>query len=357
MRPLAAALAVLAATQGGRFELRGVPRMHERPIGDLVDALRPLGCRIDDLGQAATRRCAWRPAGGALATGRADPRARRRVQPVPHRPAAGAAAGRPASSDVVIEVDGELISKPYIEITLNLLARFGIAVQREGWQRFTIPQGSRYRSPGSVHVEGDASSASLLHRRWAPSPPAGAPVRIEGVGSDSIQGDIRFVEAARAMGAAGQRGPNWLEVRRGAWPLRAITLDCNHIPDAAMTLAVMALYADGPTRADQHRQLARQGNRPHRRDGRRAAQARRRGGRGRRLHRGDPPAALAAGRHPHLRRPPHGDVRVAGGLQPAGAAGGVPVRILDPQLRRQDLPGLLRGAVRRRRAPSPAPSR
>ena len=145
-----------------------------------------------------------------------------------------------------MEVVGELISKPYVEITLKLLARFGITVQRDGWQRFTIPAGSAYRSPGRVHVEGDASSASYFIALGAIAG-IDAPVRIEGVGSESIQGDIRFAEAAQAMGAQVSMGPNWVEVRRGAWPLKALTLNCNHIPDAAMTLAVMALYADGPT--------------------------------------------------------------------------------------------------------------
>ncbi|MGH8821013.1 MAG: (d)CMP kinase, partial [Rhodoferax sp.] len=150
---------------------------------------------------------------------------------------------------VVIEVGGELISKPYIKITLNLLARFGIAVRREGWQRFTIVAGSRYRSPGAVHVEADASSASYFIAIGAITAGTSGQkdVRIEGVGADSIQGDIRFIEAARSMGAQIVSGPNWLEVSRGAWPLHAIDLDCNHIPDAAMTLAVMALYADGPS--------------------------------------------------------------------------------------------------------------
>jgi 3-phosphoshikimate 1-carboxyvinyltransferase len=153
-------------------------------------------------------------------------------------------------ADVVIEVDGELISRPYVEITLNLLARFGIDVRRERWQRFTIPAGSRYRTPGEIHVEGDASSASYFIALGAIGAAGGAPVRIEGVGLDSIQGDIRFVEAAQAMGAQVRGGPGWLSVHRGRWPLKAITLDCNHIPDAAMTLAVMALYADGTTRLD-----------------------------------------------------------------------------------------------------------
>ncbi|MGE0498571.1 MAG: (d)CMP kinase, partial [Ramlibacter sp.] len=159
--------------------------------------------------------------------------------------------------DVVIEVVGELISRPYIEITLNLLERFGIAVQRPGdadhWQRFTIPAGSRYRSPGVVHVEADASSASYFIALGAIAAPVAGQtgLKIQGVGADSIQGDIRFIEAAQAMGAVVRSGPNWLEISRGepgaGWPLKAIDLDCNHIPDAAMTLAVMALFADGTT--------------------------------------------------------------------------------------------------------------
>ena len=248
MRPLAAALAVLATTQGGRFELSGVPRMHERPIGDLVDALRPLGCTVEDLGQPGypPLRLSGQ-AGGTLATERPI-----RVRgDVSSQFLTALLLALPLVADaraVTIEVEGELISKPYIEITLNLLARFGIAVQREGWQRFTIPQGSAYRTPGAIHVEGDASSASYFVALGAIAAHGGAPLRIEGVGSDSIQGDIRFVEAAQAMGAQVKSGPGWLEVHRGRWPLAGITLDANHIPDAAMTLAVMALYADGPTR-------------------------------------------------------------------------------------------------------------
>jgi 3-phosphoshikimate 1-carboxyvinyltransferase len=154
-----------------------------------------------------------------------------------------------AHQDIVIDVVGELISRPYIEITLNLLARFGIAVQREGWQRFTIPAGSQYQSPGTLFVEADASSASYFIALGAIAPASAGHrgIRIEGLGADSIQGDIRFIEAAQMMGANVVSGPNWLEVSRGSWPLTAIDLDCNHIPDAAMTLAVMALYARGTT--------------------------------------------------------------------------------------------------------------
>ena len=245
MRPLTAALALLAALQGGRFTLRGVARMHERPIGDLVSALRQLGCRIDELGSAGyPPLCVQGDAGGRLASTtpirvRGDVSSQFLTALLLALPLASEA------GPVRIEVDGELISKPYVDITLALLARFGIEVQRDGWQAFTIPAQSRYRSPGSIHIEGDASSASYFIALGAIAA-TGAPVRIEGVGGASIQGDIRFVEAARAMGADVRSQANALEARRGAWPLKAITLDCNHIPDAAMTLAVMALYADGP---------------------------------------------------------------------------------------------------------------
>lgn len=252
MRPLTAALAVLAATQGGQFELSGVPRMHERPIGDLVDALRALGCPIDCLGQEGYPPLRLRgPAPLSLTAPvqvRGDVSSQFLTALLLALPlvAAGGVDGQ-APRDIVIEVTGELISKPYVQITLDLLARFGVQVQRDAdWQRFVIPAGSRYASPGVVHVEGDASSASYFVALGAIAADQ-APVRIEGVGSSSVQGDVRFVEAAQAMGAAVTLGPNWLEVRRGAWPLRALDLDCNHIPDAAMTLAVMALYADGPT--------------------------------------------------------------------------------------------------------------
>jgi 3-phosphoshikimate 1-carboxyvinyltransferase len=242
MRPLTAALAVLACEHGGEYSLRGVPRMHERPIGDLVDALRGLGCSIDCTVQEGYPPLRLR--GGRLDLSR-PVRVRGDVSSQFLTALLLALPLATAQQAVQIEVVGELISKPYIDITLNLLARFGIAVQREGWSRFTLPQGSRYRTPGVVPVEADASSASYFIALGALAG-IDAPVRIEGVGADSIQGDIRFVEAAQAMGAQVHSEANALEVRRGAWPLQAIDLDCNHIPDAAMTLAVMALYADGP---------------------------------------------------------------------------------------------------------------
>ena len=234
----------------------------------------------------------------------------------------------------MIEVDGELISRPYVEITLALLARFGIDVVRDGWQRFTVPPRQPLPQPGDDPRRRRRIVGVVFHRRRRDRGDAGAPLRIEGVGSDSIQGDIRFVDAAQAMGAVVGGGPGWLQVHRGRWPLAAITIDCTAIPDAAMTLAVMALYADGAEPADRHRELARQGNRPHRRDGRRTAQGRRAVVDRRRLHRRHAAAALAAGRDRDLRRPPHRDVPVAGGVQPAGRGphgAGVPVRIEDPR--------------------------
>jgi len=250
MRPLTAALALLSATQGGEFKLSGVPRMHERPIGDLVAALRGLGCHVDELGQPG-----FPPL--RLRGGRLDLRRPVRVRgDVSSQFLSALLLALPlvaTESSVVVEVDGELISRPYVEITLKLLARFGVDIERDDWRRFTVvrrPAGGGYRSPGELHVEGDASSASYFIALGAIAAGGGRRLRIEGAGSDSIQGDIRFVEAAAAMGAQVASGPGWLEVQRGRWPLRAIRLNCNHIPDAAMTLAVMALYADGATRLE-----------------------------------------------------------------------------------------------------------
>ena len=247
-RSVTAALAVLATSQGARFTIRGVPRMHERPIGDLVDALRPLGCVIEYSGQDG-----YPP----LALGDGTSHALNLDQPIRVR---GDVSSQfltgllqsmclvSGTQDIVIEVVGELISRPYIAITLKLLERFGVIVRNDDWARFTIPAGSALASPGTIHVEGDASSASYFVALGAIAASADVPLRIEGIGSASIQGDLAFVDAARAMGAHVVMGENHVEVSRGAWPLHAITLDCNHIPDAAMTLAVMALYATGTTR-------------------------------------------------------------------------------------------------------------
>jgi 3-phosphoshikimate 1-carboxyvinyltransferase len=251
MRPLTAALAVL----GGDFELSGIPRMHERPIGDLVDALRPLGCSIDYLGNPGFPPLRI----GTPTLALEAPILVRGDVSSQFLTALLMALPLVAQKDIVIEVVGELISRPYIEITLKLLARFGVHVRRpdgdDRWQRFTIPAGCKLQSPGDVYVEADASSASYFIALGAIATGARGldlgfcqnSIKILGVGADSIQGDIRFMDAAQQMGANIISGPNWLEVSRGSWPLKAIDLDCNHIPDAAMTLAVMALYADGTT--------------------------------------------------------------------------------------------------------------
>ena len=162
MRPLTASLALLAARHGGAFELSGIARMHERPIGDLVDALRQLGCPVHC--QAQEGYPPLKLGDGHLHSLKLDQAIRVRGD-VSSQFLTALLLALPLvaqTQDVVIEVVGELISRPYIEITLNLLERFGVKVLRQGWQRFTIPAGSRYQSPGQIAVEGDASSASYF---------------------------------------------------------------------------------------------------------------------------------------------------------------------------------------------------
>jgi 3-phosphoshikimate 1-carboxyvinyltransferase len=231
-RPLTAVLALA----GGEYRLRGVPRMHERPIGDLVTALRGMGASIDYLGTEG-----YPPLSIHRAEVRTDGAVRVRGDVSSQFLTALLIALPLSQSDSLIVVDGELISKPYVEITLNLMRRFGIEVKRDGWESFHVPGAGHYVSPQEIHVEGDASSASYF---LAAGAIAGGPVRIEGLGSESIQGDARFVEVIERMGASVATGPNWIEVR-GAGKLKPIDADFNHIPDAAMTAAVMALFADG----------------------------------------------------------------------------------------------------------------
>ncbi len=233
-RPLTAALAFC----GGDYRLSGVPRMHERPIGDLVDALNAIGARIDYLGERGFPPLAVHP--GAI---RLDRAVRVRGDVSSQFLTALLMALPLADCAATIEVEGELISKPYVEITLNLMRRFGVEVVRQDWRAFHVPRG-RYASPGEIFVEGDASSASYF---LAAGALGGGPVRVEGVGRDSIQGDLRFVEVLERMGARVALGADWIEARSGAGRLRAIDMDMNHIPDAAMTAAVMALFADGPS--------------------------------------------------------------------------------------------------------------
>lgn len=236
-RPLTAALALA----GGAYKLHGVPRMHERPIGDLVEGLRQVGADIEYLGvdgfPPLQIRSAKINAGGVVSV-RGDVSSQFLTALLMALPTTGV--------ETTIEVLGELISKPYIEITLRLMAQFGVIVQREGWQRFVIPGGSRYISPGVVYVEGDASSASYF---LAAGAIGGGPVRVEGVGRDSIQGDVAFAQALEALGAIIEMGENWIEAKAPlSGKLQAFDMDFNHIPDAAMTLALAALFCDGPCR-------------------------------------------------------------------------------------------------------------
>jgi 3-phosphoshikimate 1-carboxyvinyltransferase len=232
-RPLTAALAM----SGGHYKLSGVPRMHERPIGDLVDALRQAGADIRYLQNDGYPPLEIFPADirGDKVSVKGNVSSQFLTALLMALPLSG--------RQTRIEVVGELISKPYIEITLNLMARFGVEVQREGWQAFIIPANSRYHSPGELWVEGDASSASYF---LAAGAIGGGPVRVEGVGNKCIQGDVRFAEALELMGATITRSEHWIEAKSNG-KLKAIDLDCNHIPDAAMTLAIAALYADGTT--------------------------------------------------------------------------------------------------------------
>ena len=233
IRPLVAALAVL----GGDYTLHGVQRMHERPIGDLVDALQRVGSSI-----AYTGLPGFPPL--HIQSGKIRPhgwQVRGNVSSQFLTALLMAAPLIQVEHDIVIEVIGELISRPYIEITLNLMQRFGVTVKRDGWQKFIIEAGQYYRSPGSIHVEGDASSASYF---LAAGAICGGPVRVTGVGRNSIQGDIRFVDALEKMGAEITMGDNFIEARSNG-ALKAIDADFNQIPDAAMTIAIAALYADG----------------------------------------------------------------------------------------------------------------
>ena len=234
-RPLTAALALC----GGDYRLTGVARMHERPIGDLVDALRGLGAGIDYLGVPGYPPLHIKPApinAGGTVSVRGDVSSQFLSALLMALPLTGRQA--------TVAVVGELISKPYVEITLNTMRRFGVEVTRDGWAAFSIPAGAQYGSPGELWVEGDASSASYF---LAAGAIGAGPVRVEGVGRGSIQGDVRFAEALEQMCARIAMSENWIEASAPpGGKLRAIDADFNHIPDAAMTIAVAALFADGP---------------------------------------------------------------------------------------------------------------
>jgi 3-phosphoshikimate 1-carboxyvinyltransferase len=241
-RPLTAVLAMM----DGEFRLSGVARMDERPIGDLVSALTDLGARIDFLGKAGYPPLAIHPgairAGGSVSV-RGDVSSQFLTGLLIALPLTGKA--------TAVRVEGELISKPYVDITINTMRRFGVNVERRDWSALTVPAGAGYSSPGEIHVEGDASSASYFLAAGAVSGlSGGGPVRVEGVGRASVQGDVRFTETLQRMGADITMGDDWIEAQAGAEAakrgrLKAIDADFNHIPDAAMTAAVAALFAEG----------------------------------------------------------------------------------------------------------------
>ncbi|MCS4533373.1 3-phosphoshikimate 1-carboxyvinyltransferase [Neisseria montereyensis] len=233
-RPLTAALAIL----GGNYHLHGVPRMHERPIGDLVDALRIAGADIQYLGNEH-----YPPLHISERTDNGE-----RVIPIKGNVSSqfltALLMALPLTKQAFeIRVIGELISKPYIDITLKLMAQFGVTVANEDYRVFKIPAGSQYHAPERLYVEGDASSASYF---LAAGLLSGEPIRVTGIGADSIQGDVAFARELEKIGATVVWGENFIEVSRAAnQAVLPFDLDANHIPDAAMTLAIVALASGG----------------------------------------------------------------------------------------------------------------
>ncbi|MDC8831150.1 3-phosphoshikimate 1-carboxyvinyltransferase [Alteromonas gilva] len=232
MRPLCAALAASDVT----VELTGEPRMEERPIGDLVEALVDAGADITYL-----KNPGYPPlkiTGGQLKGGQLSVDGSVSSQFL----TALLMAAPLFSEDTTISIKGELVSKPYIDITLDTMAKFGVTVENNNYQTFVIKAGQPYIAPATFMVEGDASSASYFLAAGAIK---GGTVKVTGIGKHSIQGDIRFADVLEAMGAK----IAWFDdcvVVRGA-PLKGVDMDMNHIPDAAMTIATTALFAEGET--------------------------------------------------------------------------------------------------------------
>lgn len=232
MRPLCAALCL----GQGEFTLTGEARMFERPIGDLVDCLRSAGANIDYLGD--TDYPPLKITGTGLKGGSVSIKGNISSQFL----TAMLMAAPLCESDLEIVIDGELVSKPYILITLDVMKKFGVEVENHDYQRFVIKAGQKYVSPKEIMVEGDASSASYF---LAAAAIAGGTVRVHGTGSASVQGDAKFADVLEQMGAKVTWGETWIEVTKGE--LNAVDVDLNHIPDAAMTIATAALFAKGTT--------------------------------------------------------------------------------------------------------------
>lgn len=236
-RPLTAALAL----SNGHYYLHGVPRMHERPIGDLIDALHLIGCNIEYKGNKGYPPLLISPANVDVSKAiqiRGDVSSQFLTALLMALPL--------TKQQATIEVVGELISKPYIEITLNLMDKFGIKVIRDGWQRIDVFGTSSYKSKEVFYVEGDASSASYFLAAGAIAASKTA-LTVQGVGHSSIQGDIRFVYELEKLGVDFSFGKNEIYISKPDKNIKGFDLDCNHIPDAAMTLAILALFADGTT--------------------------------------------------------------------------------------------------------------
>ncbi|EDR3561060.1 3-phosphoshikimate 1-carboxyvinyltransferase [Salmonella enterica subsp. enterica serovar Benue] len=231
MRPLAAALCL------GQNEivLTGEPRMKERPIGHLVDSLRQGGANIDYLEQENYPPLRLR---GGFIGGDIEVDGSVSSQFL----TALLMTAPLAPEDTTIRVKGELVSKPYIDITLNLMKTFGVEIANHHYQQFVVKGGQQYHSPGRYLVEGDASSASYFLAAGAIK---GGTVKVTGIGRKSMQGDIRFADVLEKMGATITWGDDFIACTRGE--LHAIDMDMNYIPDAAMTIATTALFAKGTT--------------------------------------------------------------------------------------------------------------
>ncbi|WP_426720887.1 MULTISPECIES: 3-phosphoshikimate 1-carboxyvinyltransferase [unclassified Enterobacter cloacae complex] len=231
MRPLAAALCL----GSNDIVLTGEPRMKERPIGHLVDALRQGGAQIDYLEQENYPPLRLR---GGFTGGNVEVDGSVSSQFL----TALLMTAPLAPNNTVISIKGDLVSKPYIDITLHLMKTFGVEVENQTYQRFVVRGAQQYQSPGNYLVEGDASSASYFLAAGAIK---GGTVKVTGIGRNSVQGDIRFADVLEKMGAVVTWGDDFISCTHGE--LNAIDMDMNHIPDAAMTIATAALFAKGTT--------------------------------------------------------------------------------------------------------------
>jgi 3-phosphoshikimate 1-carboxyvinyltransferase len=223
----------------GDFRLDGVPRMRSRPIGDLVDALRDLGALISyeaDEGFCPLNLRARGLRGGTVQLAR---------PPSSQFLSAVLMAAPRAAMDVLIDVAGPLPSEPFARMTLRIMEQFGVAVVEDRMRKFIVPAPQGY-VPTHYEVEPDATAASYF---FAAAAITGGRITVEGLGSETCQGDWRFVDLLEQMGCLVERLPRSTTVRGPAdGRLRGIDVDLNAMPDVAQTLAVLAAFAEGPTR-------------------------------------------------------------------------------------------------------------